>query len=178
MARPRRPYCINVTFFRRLTLLTALLAASAPAAQAQTNSPPGNAGVSEYQESVPTADGGSTGAGKHDEDKPSGDDSTTESAPATESGSSLSEAERKRLKEKGRDGKAVEKLVDGTRADASGASAKGDDESDSGGSVAGSVGSAAAGGGSDDAGTIIPIVVIVAAAGFAAFALLRRRRSA
>jgi hypothetical protein len=156
---------------RRLAALVVLLLAlvAAPSVGAQTSvAPPGNSGVDEYRESVPSAEG----------NRPSGD-----AVRELGADSALTPGVRRRLHALGADGRAAADVASATapdevrsrqRADGrEGAPATTDGRAPAGGSsVAGALVDAL--GGSGGMGAALPVLLVVTVLG-AAWAIVRRR---
>jgi hypothetical protein len=172
-----------------LVLLLALALAPASVAGAASVAPPGNSGVDEYQESVPSADGN-----RPSKDHPDGG-----------SGGGLTAAQKRKLDKLGPDGQAAAALADSTApgaADSTG-SGSGSGGSGTGGSGSGASGSSSGSGsgsgaasidddpryaapsvadafsraaaGSGGMGAALPALLVVTVLGGAAWLILRRR---
>ena len=153
-----------------------VLAAAAPAAQADTIAPPGNAGAQEYLEAVPTAGGGKVGgsSGKPSSGTLSKRDQSSLKAQGSDGSATaaLAEASAPAPSHKSSSGKAHHRQSKSAPASASSDSAP----SEGGPSLAAA--SAKTVGGKGGMGVALPIVLAVALACAAGVALLRRRSRA
>ena len=148
-----------------LACAVALLLASPAAAQSGQIAPPGNSGVDEYLETVPTPEGNRPSRGDD------GDGGGTARGPA------LSREARRRLEDSGPDGKRAAALAEATapRPARSGRSAELEKAGEGKGAV-GAVVDRVVGADDDGMGAWLPILLGVTLAGAVAIAVIRRRR--
>jgi len=170
----RRAYCLGVKTLAAGVLIALLLPASA-VARTRTVAPPGNSGVSQYLETIPTAKGGRPTGTIHQ---------------GTGGSGTLSPAIQRAFARQGAAGRSAAALANatvpvsahsqsgrstGARAVASQPPAA---SSGSGGSPASSLAKALTGSsGGGGLGTLLPVILVVCAIGGGVLALLRRRRA-
>ena len=157
-----------------IALLASLVLPASALATTRTIAPPGNSGVSQYQEDVPTAKGNRPsntivpGGGKH--------------GPGSSSGA-LSSSTLRALDKQGSAGRRAAALAEATGPSATGSSEGRSTNSNAGNQDSGSspvtsvvralTGSSSSGG----LGPLLPIILVASLLGAAALALLRRRRT-
>ncbi len=183
-----------------LVVVLALPAAAAGKDRTKTIAPPGNSGVSQYVETIPTAKGGQTTSSVHNQgggsthSRGGGGGASGGGGTGSGGGSAISTSTQRTLDSQGADGRAAAAVLSATApsrpvstavsqggtADAgrAGAGNPGAGQSVAGSSPASAVfktltGSAASGG----LGPLLPVILIASLVALSAVAILRRRRT-